>query len=95
MAHPVDRPNAVLCSKGTVEDSEMLVPQSRRTLDRLLFVDVGDIQVEPVVFQEVLNVKRGLSSPGKKEFPRLYERYVLALQGLIARVDELKAQGRL
>ena len=55
----------------------------------------GTFQVEPVVFQEVLNVKRGLSSPGKKEFPRLYERYVLALQGLIARVDELKAQGRL
>ena len=55
----------------------------------------GTFQIEPGVFQEVLNMKRGLSSPGKKEFPRLYERYVQALQGLIARVDELKTQGRI
>ncbi len=53
------------------------------------------LQVESVVFQEVLALKRGLSSPGKKEFPRLYERYVQGLEGLIRRVNELKADGRL
>jgi hypothetical protein len=53
------------------------------------------LQVEPMVFQEVLDVKRGLSSPGKKEFPRLYERYVQGLEGLIKRVNELKTDGRL
>ncbi len=53
------------------------------------------IQVEPMVFQEVLDVKRGMSSPGKKEFPHLYERYVQALEGLIKRVNELQTQGRL
>lgn len=55
----------------------------------------GALQVESVDFQEVLNVKRGLSSPGKKEFPRLYERYVQGLEALIRRVNELKAEGRL
>ena len=53
------------------------------------------LQVEQSVFQEVLNAKRGLSSPGKKEFPRLYERYVQGLEGLIRRVEALKAEGRL
>ena len=53
------------------------------------------LQVEPAVFQEVLNLKRGLSSPGKKEFPHLYERYVQGLEGLIQRVEALKAEGRL
>ena len=53
------------------------------------------LQVEPGVFQEVLELKRGLSSPGKKEFPRLYERYVQGLEGLSRRVHELNAEGRL
>jgi hypothetical protein len=53
------------------------------------------LQVEPLVFQEVLDMKRGLSSPGKKEFPRLYERYVQGLESVIKRVQALKAEGRL
>lgn len=50
------------------------------------------LQVDPTVFQEVLNLKRGLSSPGTKEFPRLLERYLKALQGLMKHVRELKAE---
>ena len=53
------------------------------------------LQFESTVFQEVLQMKRGLSSPGKKEFPRLYDRYIQALEALIRRVEELKAEGRL
>jgi predicted nucleotidyltransferase len=64
---------------------------SAAILERLPLI----LQVEPIVFHEVLDVKRGLSSPGKKEFPRLYERYVQGLEGLIRRVNELKAEGRL
>ena len=47
-------------------------------------------QVDQAVFQEVLNVKRGTSSPGSMEFPRLFERYLQAFQHLIERVRELK-----
>ena len=47
-------------------------------------------QVDQAVFQDVLNVKRGISSPGSMEFPRLFERYLQAFQTLIIRVRELK-----
>ena len=48
------------------------------------------LQVDQTVFQEVLNLKRGISSPGSKEFPRLFDRYLQAFQHLIGRVRELK-----
>ena len=47
------------------------------------------LQVDSTVFQEVLNLKRGLSSPGRNELPRLFERYLQALERLISRVQEL------
>ena len=47
-------------------------------------------QVDQTVFQEVLNVKKGTSSPGSMEFPRLFDRYVQSFQHLIGRVRELK-----
>ena len=50
--------------------------------------------VDPVTFQDVLFLKRGLISPGPLEMPRLFERYVSSLQSLIERVEQLKAQGR-
>lgn len=37
-------------------------------------------------FQDVLNLKRGIISPGPAEAPRLFERYAAAIQGLIERV---------
>ena len=51
--------------------------------------------VDPVTFQDVLQLKRGLISPGPFETPRLFERYVSSLQTLVERVEQLKAQGRL
>ena len=60
-------------------------------LDRL----PDTIQFEPTVLQEVLNMKRGLSSPGTNQLPHLYERYHQTLQDLIARVQKLKVEGRL
>lgn len=67
------------------------VGTSAAILERLF----STLQVEPRVFQEVLDVKRGLSSPGKNEFPRLFDRYVQGLEALIRRVNELKAEGQL
>jgi predicted nucleotidyltransferase len=47
--------------------------------------------VDCAAFLDVLNLKRGLISPGPAEAPRLFERYVTALQLLIDRLDRLSA----
>ena len=47
-------------------------------------------QVDQAVFHEVLNLKRGTSSPGAMEYPRLFERYLQGFQHLIIRVRELR-----
>lgn len=60
-------------------------------LDRLSEV----LQIESRAFHEVVQMKRGLSSPGALELPRLLERYLQGLEQVIARIDELKHAGRL
>lgn len=89
---PISLTAVLPCLRGLYRLLEQSVGgTSTAILERLPTI----LQMEPGVFLEVLDVKRGLSSPGKKEFPRLYERYVLGLERLIRRVDEIKAQGRL
>jgi len=39
--------------------------------------------VDTTTFEEVLTLKRGKIGPGPMEMPRLFERYVAALQALI------------
>lgn len=51
--------------------------------------------VDATVFQEVLNLKRGMISPGPLEVPRLFVRYLAGLQTVIEQTDKLKAQGKL
>jgi hypothetical protein len=46
--------------------------------------------VDCAAFLDVLNLKRGIISPGPAEAPRLFERYVTALQSVIERVDHLR-----
>ena len=43
--------------------------------------------IDCAAFQDVLNLKRGILSPGPAEAPRLFERYATALQSLIERLD--------
>ncbi|RMH33398.1 MAG: hypothetical protein D6690_12260 [Nitrospirae bacterium] len=50
--------------------------------------------IEAKAFDEVWQMKRGLSSPGALELPRLLERYLHGLEQAIARFDELKTEGR-
>ncbi|MGH7165793.1 MAG: hypothetical protein ACREIS_09760 [Nitrospiraceae bacterium] len=51
--------------------------------------------VDVTALPDVLNLKRGLITPGPVELPRLFERYTSSLQMLIEKVDELKTKGRL
>lgn len=66
-----------------------------RTTEALLESLRSGLGVDPVTFQDVLHVKRGLISPGPLEMPRLFERYASSLQTLVERVEQLKAEGRL
>jgi hypothetical protein len=48
--------------------------------------------VETAALLEVWHLKKGLISPGPAELPRLFERYLLALQRLADRMDPLKVE---
>lgn len=52
------------------------------------------LNVDPSVFQEVWRLKRGLSTPGKHELPKLLERYLAGFGQLVDRVDLLKQDER-
>ena len=53
------------------------------------------LQFEATVLLETLHMKRGMNSPGKLEWPKLYERYLQNLQSLWKRVQTLRQEGRL
>ena len=52
------------------------------------------LEVDPSVFLEVWRLKRGLSTPGKHELPKLLERYLTGLGQLADRVDAMKHEAR-
>ena len=54
------------------------------------------LDVDPSVFLEVWRLKRGLSTPGKHELPKLLERYLAGLGQLADKIDSMKQEpGRL
>jgi len=53
------------------------------------------IQFEPTVLLEMLHMKRGMSSPGSLEWPKVYERYLQDLESLCKRVQTVRQEGRL
>ncbi len=52
------------------------------------------LNVDPSVFLEVWRLKRGLSTPGKHELPKLLERYLAGLGQLVDRIDSMKHEER-
>lgn len=52
------------------------------------------LDVDPSVFLEAWRLKRGLSTPGKHELPKLFERYLAGLGQLVDRIDSMKHEGR-
>lgn len=80
------------CLRGLFRVLKIPIPGTTEALIVGLQPGLG---VNPVIFQDVLHLKRGLITPGPLEMPRLFERYVSSLQTLIERMEQLKAQGRL
>ncbi len=52
------------------------------------------LDVDPSVFLEAWRLKRGLSTPGKHELPKLLERYLTGLGQLVGKVDSMKHEER-
>ncbi len=53
------------------------------------------VQFDPTVFLNILNIKRGLSSPGSFEWEKTYTRYLQNLEQFIERVRDIRQEGRL
>lgn len=53
------------------------------------------IQFDPNTFLDILNMKRGLSSPGSLEWPKAYARYLQSLELFLERVRQIRQEGRL
>lgn len=51
------------------------------------------LQVESTVLLEMLQMKRGMNSPGSLEWPKVYERYLQTLEGLCKRVQTVRQEG--
>ncbi len=52
------------------------------------------LDVDPSVFFEVWRLKRGLSTPGKHELPKLLDRYLTGLGQLVDRIESMKHEAR-
>jgi hypothetical protein len=61
---------------------------AERSADAVLKAAQNELGIDTTAFQEVLSLKRGMVSPGPMEMPRLFERYVAALQALIEKTSE-------
>lgn len=52
------------------------------------------LNLDPTVFLEVWQMKRGLSTPGKHALPKLLDRYLAELSRLADRLETMKREGR-
>lgn len=57
-----------------------------RSADKVLQAVEKEFGIDTAAFQDVLNLKRGIVSPGPAEAPRLFDRYSAALQALIEKL---------
>ena len=62
----------------------------REVLDQL----PQSLQFESTVLLEVLQMKRGLSSPGSFEWIKLYQRYLQALESLCKRIENIQQESK-
>ncbi|MDE3119067.1 MAG: hypothetical protein KGO52_16895 [Nitrospirota bacterium] len=79
------------CLRGLLRIKGQSVPA---TSDGLFDQLQSQFGIDPAGFREVLSLKRGQSTPGPLEVPRLFDRYVASLEGLIQRMEQLKAEGK-
>lgn len=72
------------CLRGLLRAKER---PAERSADGVLQAVEKEFGIDTVAFQDVLNLKRGIISPGPAEAPRLFERYATALQELIEKTS--------
>lgn len=89
---PLSFTSLLPCLRGLLRLKGLSVPAQSEGLFVQLQSQLG---IDPTGFREVLSLKRGQSTPGPLEVPRLFDRYVASLEGLIQRVGQLKAEGKL
>ena len=89
---PLSLTALLACLRGVFRELHIPVP---RTTDNLLSEIPSALSIEATALQEVWNLKRGVISPGPAEFPRLFERYLGALEAIAGRIGRLRAEGRL
>ncbi|MSQ77354.1 MAG: nucleotidyltransferase domain-containing protein [Nitrospiraceae bacterium] len=71
------------CLRGLLRAKERPV---ERSADGVLQGVEKEFGIDTAVFQDVLNLKRGIISPGPAEAPRLFDRYATMLQTLIEKL---------
>lgn len=89
---PLSLTAMLACLRAIFRELHLPVP---RPTDILLSDLPSVLGVDAAVLQEVWNLKRGLISPGPAELPRLFERYLGALEMIAACIGQLRAEGRL
>ena len=89
---PLSLTAVLACLRGLFRQLRVPVP---RTNDALLGNLATTLGMDLPVLQEVWDLKRGVTTPGPAEFPRLMERYFAALEKIARRLAQLRTEGRL
>ncbi|MEK7293719.1 MAG: hypothetical protein AAB049_01970 [Nitrospirota bacterium] len=77
------------CLRGLLRAKERLVERSAEGVLQAVEKEFG---IDTAAFHDVLNLKRGIISPGPAEAPRLFDRYSAALQALIEKTASVKRE---
>ena len=72
------------CLRGLLRAKDR---QVERSADRVLQTVEKEFGIDVTAFHDVLQLKRSIISPGPAEAPRLFDRYVTALQTLIEKTS--------
>ena len=88
---PISLTALIACLRGVYR---LLDRSSNMKSDAVLQELNNALGLDPTVFLEVWRMKRGLSTPGKHELPKLLERYLAGLSLVADRLETLKQEGR-
>jgi hypothetical protein len=77
------------CLRGLLRVKERPV---ERSADGVLQAVGKEFGIDTAAFHDVLNLKRGIISPGPAEAPRLFDRYSATLQALIEKTASVKGE---
>jgi hypothetical protein len=78
------------CLRGMLR----VLGQSSKGRDEQIFERLSNtLQFDSTVLLEILRMKRGMSSPGSLEWPKVYEQYLQNLDSLWKRVQTVRQEG--